>query len=267
MIHLVQVGVGSGGILVLDALLRDPRIVRLTILDPDTYDAGNIHRHLFPSTAVGRLKADLAEEWVRTHRPDIQVTCLAADLCDPASQAETDHLFASCTIGVCAADNERAKYHFDALCRKHRKPWTLGEVLSGGIGGWAHRFVPGGPCYGCVASYLQREVVEEPQAPPPDYSSPHQAETRIPASKASIAAIAALHAHLTQDLLDDPQASPLSLLLTLKSVPGLFDTPYRTHRLAIPRSPNCLLCGEASEAESGESLDAALDRALARLGG
>ena len=71
--------------------------------------------------------------------------------------------------------------------RRHGKPWTLGEVLSGGIGGFVHWFVPGGPCYGCVASHLQRSVtVEKP--PAPDYPSPGGPvrETTIPASKASI---------------------------------------------------------------------------------
>src|SRR5437660_1706505 len=79
------------------------------------------------------------------------------------------------------------------------KPWTLGEVLSGGIGGFVHLFKPGGACYGCVASHLKRNVVEE--APPgkaPDYSQPGGPveETRVPANKASIETIAGLHASL-----------------------------------------------------------------------
>ena len=82
--------------------------------------------------------------------------------------------------------------------RRHGKPWTLGEVLSGGIGGFVHWFVPGGPCYGCVASHLQRSVTVD-KAPTPDYSSSGRAgaETTIPASKASIHAIASLHALVT----------------------------------------------------------------------
>ena len=64
----------------------------------------------------------------------------------------------ACDIGICAADNEPAKFHFDMLMRRHQKPWTLGEVLSGGIGGFVHWFNPGGPCYGCVASHLRRSV-------------------------------------------------------------------------------------------------------------
>ncbi|MBV9124560.1 MAG: hypothetical protein JO112_14475, partial [Planctomycetes bacterium] len=101
-----------------------------------------------------------------------------------------------------------AKYHWDDLMRRHGRPWTLGEVLSGGIGGFVHWFVPGGPCYGCVASYLQRSVtVAKDKAP--DYSQPGgpAPETTIPASQASIHAIAALHALVTLGLLRTPRGT------------------------------------------------------------
>ena len=65
-------------------------------------------------------------------------------------------------------------------------------ALSGGIGGFVHWFVPGGPCYGCVASHLQRSVtVDEAQAP--DYSQPGgpgPGDRPSRPSKASIEAIA-----------------------------------------------------------------------------
>jgi len=47
MAHLVQVGVGSGGIAVLDALARDERITRVTLIEPDVYKPHNVYRHLF----------------------------------------------------------------------------------------------------------------------------------------------------------------------------------------------------------------------------
>src|SRR2546421_3810555 len=104
--------------------------------------------------------------------------------------------------------------------RRAGKPWTLGEVLSGGIGGFVHWFAPGGPCYGCVASHLQRSV-EVDRAPTPDYAAPGGPvhETRVPASMASVHVVAGLHAVLTLALLDDPHRyNPgfTSLLLTLR---------------------------------------------------
>ena len=175
MAHLFQVGAGSGGMPVLDMLCRDPRITRVTLIEPDVYKPHNVERHLFPLSAVGESKAVLARAMAaRTPARSRGGTVCAATCAIPPSKRAIDAAAAACDIGVCAADNEPAKYHWDALMRRHGKPWTLGEVLSGGIGGFVHWFVPGGPCYGCVASHLQRSVtVDKP--PTPDYSQPGRA--------------------------------------------------------------------------------------------
>src|SRR5579883_531414 len=291
MLHLFQVGAGSGGMDVLDLVARDSRVTRVTLVEPDVYAPHNVYRHLFPPSAVGRLKAEIASEWIRAIRPDIVFDALIADITDPSKQAEFIHRAKECDFGICAADNEAAKFAFDALMRAARKPWTLGEVLSGGIGGWIHCFTPGEACYGCVAGYLQREVTEQPAGPPPDYSNPNgvQPETTIPANKASIAVIAGLHATVTLDLLANvggrepndkrndnsvasdssrlvPDSGFTSLLFSLQVVSGVFETAYRAHRLRIPRSPTCLVCGTSLPTPTGEQLDAAVDSALARLG-
>jgi len=271
--HLLQVGAGSGGMPVLDAVCRDARITQVTLIEPDIYKPHNVERHVFPEAAVGEPKAELAERWLKERRPDLEVRLLVCDLLDPAAQEDIQATAQTAAIGVCAADNEPAKYHFDALMRRAGKPWTLGEVLSGGIGGFVHWFVPGGPCYGCVASHLQRAViVDKPKTP--DYSQPGGpvAETTVPASKASIEAIAALHALVTLDLLANPtEFAPgfTSLLFTLQRVPDVFDEAFRPYRFRIPRAAECLICRDGSEAEtmsSPEDLDVALDQALARLG-
>jgi molybdopterin/thiamine biosynthesis adenylyltransferase len=270
MTHLFQVGAGSGGMPVLDLVCRDPRITRVTLVEPDVYSARNVVRHLFPLSAVGQNKAALARDWLLERRPDLQIAILEDDLLDPKAAPAIEAAVAEADIGICAADNEPAKLHFDALMRYHRKPWTLGEVLSGGIGGFVHWFVPGGPCYGCVAAHLQRSVrVDADKAP--DYSQPAGAvegavpETTIPATKASIAVIAALHAQVTLQLLTDPTAyAPgfSSMLFTLERVAGVFDEMYRPFRFRIERSPDCLICRAAAVPDD---LDAALDQALARM--
>jgi molybdopterin/thiamine biosynthesis adenylyltransferase len=267
--HLLQVGAGSGGMPVLDMLCRDPRITRVTLIEPDVYKPHNVERHLFPPRAVGEKKAVLARRWLEERRPDLEVRLFVCDLLDPAAQADLEDAAASADLGVCAADNEPAKYHWDGLMRRHAKPWTLGEVLSGGIGGFVHWFAPGGPCYGCVASHLQRVPVEK--APTPDYSNPEGpvAETTIPAGKASIQAIASLHALVTLGLLADPTGyAPgfTSLLLTLQRVPDVFDEAFRPFRFRVSRRADCLICQARPVPASSEELDAALDQALARLG-
>jgi len=270
MAHIFQVGAGSGGIVVLDAVARDERVDRITLIEPDVYAPHNVHRHLFPLSAAGRMKADLAAEWIKGLRPELKVDAIQADLTDPALHSMLHALAAECDLGVCAVDNEAAKFAFDSLMRGVGKPWTLGEVLSGGIGGWIHRFAADGPCYGCVASHLQRTVAEEPSAPAPDYANPQAAiaETRIPASKASISTIASLQAVMTLDVLanDATNLDFTSLLFTLARVPGVFEDAYRSYRFRIAKSAACLICSSIPAPAAGEDLDVALDQALARLG-
>lgn len=267
MAHLIQVGAGSGGMPVLDMVCRDPRITRVTLIEPDVYKPHNVERHLFPISSVGQAKAELAREWLTVRRPDLRVELLINDLCAGAAAGAIEAAAAAADIGVCAADNEQAKLHWDGLMRRHGLPWTLGEVLSGGIGGFVHWFVPGGPCYGCVASHLQRSVTVE-KAKAPDYSQPGgpAPEVTVPASKASIGVVAALHALVTIQLLADPVGyAPgfTSMLLTLERVQDVFEDMYRPFRFRIERSPSCLLCGVNREVPS-ENLDAALDEALGR---
>ena len=120
---------------------------------------------------------------------------------------------------------------------------------------------------------MQRTVKED-DSKPPDYSQPGAAtaETRIPASKASIEVIASLHAFVTLELLGAPtDFAPgfTSLLMTLRRVPGVFEEAFRPHRLKIGRAADCLICRLTAPefaTSSTEALDVALDQALARLG-
>jgi molybdopterin/thiamine biosynthesis adenylyltransferase len=265
--HLFQVGAGSGGMTVLDIVCRDARITQVTLVEPDVYKAHNVVRHQFPLSAVGQGKADLAAQWLKERRPELRVDLLPCDLLDPAQAEQIATEVESCDIGICAADNEPAKFHFDALMRRFRKPWTLGEVLSGGIGGFVHWFAPAGPCYGCVASFLRRSLTLD-KSKPPDYSAPGgpAPETTIPASRASIEVIASLHAKITLQLLATPtEYAPgfTSLLFTLEKASGIFDEAFRAHRFRIPRAAECLICRPAI---ADVDLDRALDDALARLG-
>jgi len=270
--HIVQVGVGSGGIVVFDLMLRHPAVTHITLIDPDVYAEHNVHRHLFPLSAVGQLKCDLAASWAHERRPELILDTIAADITDPTCFTTFAQRVAACDIGVCAVDNEPAKYAFDALMRVAGKPWSLGEVLSGGIGGWVHRFVPGGACYGCISSFLQRTVTDSPPAPPPNYANPGGpvAETTIPASKACISAIASLHAAVTLEMLSgDASATPsdgcTSFLFSLKAVSGVFEEPFRTFRFRVPLSPACLVCSAGPRNYGGSNLDVAVDQALGRL--
>jgi molybdopterin/thiamine biosynthesis adenylyltransferase len=262
---LLQVGVGSGGMAVLDSLCRDRQFGRFRLVDPDCYEPNNVERHFFGADGVGQRKVDLAADWIRRFRPDAEIVVHGDDLTDPAIRDDVARWASECDVAVCAVDGEPAKYAFDEFLRTAGKPWTLGEVLSGGIAGWVHRFAPGGACYGCVASYLKREIRVDNDLPP-DYTDPQgpRPEMRIPASKASIATIAGLHAMVTLDLLAGVDSGFTSLLWPFGTA-GVFPEAHRPFRFTIPRSPECLICGNL-QPTSGDFSNAALDEALARLG-
>src|SRR6516162_9595848 len=112
MAHLMQVGAGSGGMPVLDMLCRDARITRVTLIEPDVYKIHNVERHLFPSSGVGEPKAELAEAWLKERRPNLDVRLFPCDLLDPGAQDAVEEAIAGADLGVCAADNEPAKYHW-----------------------------------------------------------------------------------------------------------------------------------------------------------
>jgi hypothetical protein len=266
--HLFQVGAGSGGMVVLDLLARDERIKKVTLVDPDVYKPHNVARHYFPAAASGQKKVDLAAHWLKELRPDLEIVPLAVDLLDVERTGLIEEAAKSADFGVCAVDVELAKFHFDSLMRKFGKSWTLGEVLSGGIGGWIHAFRPGEACYGCVASHLQRTIQTE-QPPAPDYSNPRGPveEARIPAGKSSISTIASIHASVTLALLEGADLGFTSMLLPLRKVDGVFSEAFKPFRFRISRLQDCLICGMAGpDLPAGEDLDVALDQALARLG-
>src|SRR5437867_9070773 len=107
---------------VLDIVCRDPRITHVTLIEPDVYQPHNVIRHQFPQSAVGQGKADLAGAWLKERRSELHIDLLPCDLLDKTYADRIAVAVQGCDLGICAADNEPAKFHFDALMRRHRKP-------------------------------------------------------------------------------------------------------------------------------------------------
>lgn len=266
MAHLVQVGLGSGGMSVIDMLVRDFRIRKLTLIEPDVLKPHNLSRHLLSKKDVGKLKLDAAVQWLKNRNPELEIIPIASFLQDPEKQDQINQAIFGANLGVCAVDNEEAKYHWCFLMRQHGISWTLGEVLSGGIGGFVHTFVPKGPCYACACTYLKREGPKDAKDSFPDYSNPNGPveEARIPASFASIQAIAALHALATVDILEG-RINPSSYLLPLQKVDGVFTESLKKITINIKRNEKCLFC--CIDPVIAEDVDLELQKKLKELSG
>src|SRR5712692_8181429 len=106
---------------VLDVVCREPRITHVTLIEPDIYKPHNVIRHQFPRSALGQRKADLAAAWLKERRPELRIDSFVCDLMDPAYAEKIAAAALAADLGVCAADNEPAKFHFDALMRRGGK--------------------------------------------------------------------------------------------------------------------------------------------------
>ena len=205
MAHLIQVGAGSGGMPVLDLLCRDPRIDVVTLIEPDVYKPHNVERHLFPLGAVGRSKADVAAEWLTERRPDLEVRVLKSNLLDPLAQPDIEQAGAAgrrrhlrrgqrarqISLGPAHAPARQAVDARRSPQRRHRRLRSLvcprrPLLRLRRQPSAAFRHGRRGEAAGLLPARRTR------------------AEATIPASKASIQAIASLHALVTLALLDDP---------------------------------------------------------------
>ena len=209
MAHLFQVGAGSGGMPVLDMVCRDPRITRLTLVEPDVYKPHNVERHLFP--AVGSRpsprRSSWPSEWLRKQRrPDLEgVQTLLCDVLQTrrsrprstrrSATARHRRLCGGQRAGQVSLGCPYATpwQALDLGRGTERRHWRVRALVrAGGSLLWLRCQPPA--ALGGRSTNL---------SPTPDYSQPGgaAAETTIPASKASIQAIASLHALVTLGLL------------------------------------------------------------------
>lgn len=78
MAHLVQVGLGSGGMSVIDMLVRDMRISKLTLIEPDLLKPHNLARHLLSADYVGKSKLHSAVQWLKGRNSDLEIISINA---------------------------------------------------------------------------------------------------------------------------------------------------------------------------------------------
>ena len=75
--HVVCIGAGLIGSFTLPLLVRDRRITKITIVDPDTYDEGTVACQNIDLRSVGFHKCHAQAAILKCIRPDIEVVCFA----------------------------------------------------------------------------------------------------------------------------------------------------------------------------------------------
>lgn len=149
--HAAVVGCGTLGCVIADQLCR-AGVGRLTILDRDLVEPGNLQRQVLfdAADAEARLpKAEAAQTRLGEINADVRVRALVADLRPSNAEALLfDGKFGPPGVVLDGTDNFETRFLLNDLCVKHAVPY----VYAGVVGTRAMRavFRTGGCCLRCI---------------------------------------------------------------------------------------------------------------------
>jgi molybdopterin/thiamine biosynthesis adenylyltransferase/rhodanese-related sulfurtransferase len=137
--HALVVGAGGLGVPVLH-YLAGAGLGRITLVDPDTVERGNLHRQtLYGERFLGRPKAAAAATALADLNPEVAVDPVVARL-DPANAAA---LVAPADLVLDCADSFAASYTLSDACRAAGRPLVSASAL--GLDGYVGGFCGGAP--------------------------------------------------------------------------------------------------------------------------
>lgn len=141
----VVLGVGGlGHPLIAELMAQGVR--RWTLIDPDRVEASNLHRQwLFAAADRGRLKVDVAAQWIKRRDPKARIERIAQTL-DPQQAppfaAKPLQIFFECS------DSPRLKFALSRWALERGAPAVIGGVL--GWQGQVFSQFPQAGCYRCL---------------------------------------------------------------------------------------------------------------------
>lgn len=136
--HLLVVGAGGLGVPVVQ-YLAGAGVGRITLMDPDRVEAGNLHRQPIYAAHIGQSKAQAAAAFAHALNPDVTVT----PLIDWLTPANAPALIAEADLVLDCADSFAASYTLSDLCLTLSKPLISASVL--GTSGYVGGFCGGAP--------------------------------------------------------------------------------------------------------------------------
>jgi molybdopterin/thiamine biosynthesis adenylyltransferase len=256
------IGLGSGGFPVMQHLAMSGWH-RFTLIDHDVLEDVNLVKHPAQRRDLGRLKVDIAADWLADRNPASEVAALAADFLElPA--AEADKILAETDLLVSATDSNGARNAINALCVQTRTPMTMGLVHRGGTGGTVMAYRPGrSGCYTCL-----QDIAEALDGLPSDLDFPVTSEEReqvygrgvtsygVAGLSADIALISAILAQVTiAELLSVENAAgtvlpPAEMTWTALQIRSADGWQWHPTLIDLPRIDNCPTCGADPDDET-----------------
>jgi molybdopterin/thiamine biosynthesis adenylyltransferase len=252
-VRIMQVGVGSGGMQVLQHLVM-AGVKKFTLIDPDTHDASNLVKHPAGRSVLGRPKVQIASDWVLDRNPACEVQTHTSNIFD-FSPDQLQAMLDAALLLVCATDGADSREYLNDVCVASGTPFTLAMVHRGGLGGTIMCYRPAeGGCYHCLRRIadgvsLPSDFDQEWSQAERDgvYGGTIRPEGTIGLS-ADIALVTAIHAHVTLSLaltLSGDGALPPPAPWIALNIRDQSDWNWSTLHLDLPALDGCP-CAEVS---------------------
>lgn len=241
---LMVVGLGSLGFPAVQQLAMSG-VNRWVLVDFDSYDEDNLVKHTAMRKDLGKLKVDIAKEWILDRRPTAEVTCLAINIATAEGQPKFEEALASCDVVLVTTDNKNSRLVANRVACDLRKQMVVSTVYRTGFGGEAFLYHPDSTgCFECLVAQsdavsIERTVAEAKAATETEDAIEEARYGRIPDPKfglsglaSDIASVAALAARFTLAALVDASVNA-NFLGAMNGNPGLL-TRLENHMLALP---------------------------------
>lgn len=138
------IGCGALGTNALSFLVR-AGVGHVMAVDRDVVDLSNLQRQaLFAEEDVGRPKAKVAEEKLRSINSEVEVRGIVSDV----NHANIESFVKGATVVLDATDNMDTRFLVNDACVKLGIPWIYAGAI--GVTGMVMPVVEGGPCLRCV---------------------------------------------------------------------------------------------------------------------
>ncbi len=219
--------IGAGGLGCPAALyLAASGVGRITVVDHDSVDLGNLQRQIAHDTSrLGQPKADSLRTTAAALNPEVKLRALVRR----ADAALLDELVPQADVVLDCCDNFRTRHAVNAACVKHGRP-----LVSGAAVGWDAQISvyqpPAGPCYACVF--------------PPDVAHEDVACNTMGVLAPLVGIVGSLQAAEALKLLAGSGEPLTGRLLMLDARRMAWDD------IALRRQPGCSVCGGAGAASA-----------------
>lgn len=212
---LMVVGLGSLGFPAMQQLAMSG-LKGWVLVDFDTYEEDNLVKHVGMRRDLGKLKIDVAKEWLLDRNPSAKVTCLPVNIATGEGGKAFKDALASCDALLVTTDNRNSRLVANRAACERGIPMVVSTVFRTGFGGEAFLYHPTtSGCYECLIEQtktisIERTVAESKAAAETEQAIQDARYGRIPDPKfglsglaSDIASVAALAARFTLTALLD----------------------------------------------------------------